>query len=155
MTLCEVLAGLGQDRLNEVLRHISLGKLRTYQMFERIKLRFHVQKLNQEALRKIGPKLWARIQAGEEELAMEMSQAVLVSHLDMIVAALDHLKVPHQEGFFEKDANVGSYLVDGWQDQMLAHLKDRYPEALIVYYINHLAHEVDENAPVYLPAGAR
>lgn len=155
MTLCEVLAGLGQDRLNEVLRHISLGKLRTYQMFDRIKFRFRVTKLNQESLRKIGPKLFARIEAGEEELAMEMSQAILVSHMEMIVAALDHLKVPHQEGFFEKDANIGSYLVEGWQEQMLAHLKDRYPEALVLYYINHLAHEVDPDSPVYLPTGAR
>jgi hypothetical protein len=153
MTLCAVLTGLGQDRLAEVLRLVSLGKLRTYQMFDRVKARFHVQKLNQEALRKIAPKLWARIQSGEEELAQELSQAVLVSHLDMIVATLDHLKVPHQDGFFDKDANVESYLVEGWQDRALVHLKGRYPEALAVFYINHLAHEVDENSPIFLPAG--
>lgn len=154
MLLCEVYAGLGQDRVNELLRLISPGKLRTYQMYDRIKTRMHLDKINQESLRKVGPKIWARIQAKEEVVAVEVSQAILVSHLDMIVAALDFLEVPHQEGFFEKDAVVANYLKDNWQQRVIDQFRGKYPEALLVFYLNHLAHEVDADAPVFLPAAA-
>lgn len=154
MLLCEVYAGLGEDRVLDLLRHISPGKLRTYQMYDRIKTRMHLDKINQESLRKIGPRIWARILAGEEVVAVEVSQAILVSHLDMIVAALDFLKVPHQEGFFDKDAVVADYLKDDWQQRVVDQLRGKYPETLLVFYLNHLAHEVDPDAPVYLPAAA-
>ena len=124
-------------------------------MFDRIRIRLHCAKLNQETLRKIGPRVWERVLANDEDLAVELSQAILVSHMDMIVAALDHLGVPHSEGFFDKDANVGSYLPEGWQQRLVDHLSPKFPEALIVFYVNHLAHEVNPEAPVFVPAGAQ
>jgi hypothetical protein len=154
MTLCEVYEGLGMDRVLELVRLIQPGKLRTYQMYDRVKTRMHLDKINQEGLRRAGPRVWARIQAREEVLAVELAQAILVCHLDMVVAALDFLKIPHNEGFFEKDFEVRQYLNDGWQQSVLEHLRAKHPEALVLFYLNHLAHEVDGNSPVFLPAAA-
>ena len=42
----------------------------------------------------------------DDEFATDLAQAILVSHLDMIRAVLDHLGVPHEDGFFAKDAEV-------------------------------------------------
>ena len=35
-----------------------------------------------------------------------LAQAILISHLDMIRAVLDHLGIPHEDGFFAKDAEI-------------------------------------------------
>ena len=46
----------------------------------------------------------------------ELAQAILISHFDMIKAVLDHLGVPHEEGFFSKDTDVAALLKDGVYD---------------------------------------
>ena len=79
-----------------MLRTVSMGKLKTYQLFERFKTRCHLQKLNTETLRKAEPRLFERIKAGEDELATELAQSVLICHLDLIIAVLDYLGVPHE-----------------------------------------------------------
>src|SRR5450755_2832512 len=92
MQISGIFLALGDDIFGELIRRISLGRLRSYQLFDQIKARTHLVKLNNEHLRKAAPKLWARIQTGEEEdLAVDLSQAILVSHLDLIVEALDML----------------------------------------------------------------
>ena len=48
MQLSDVFLNLGEDRFSQLLRGISIGKLRTYQLFERLKFRFHLVKLNTE-----------------------------------------------------------------------------------------------------------
>lgn len=154
MPLSEIFVGLGQANLDQQLRTVSLGKLKTYQLFDRLRIRLHVTKLNQEALRKIGPKLFARLSAPEEDLAVELSQAILVSHLDMIVAVLDHLGIPHQDGFFEKETDVKAHLADGWQSRCYEHFRDKYPSAVLAFYLNHLAHEVAPGSPLFVPAAA-
>ena len=151
MTMCEVFLGLGQERLGQMLSRISLGKLRTYRMFDAVRIRLHLGKMNQEALKKVAPKLWPRLEANEEDLASDLAQAILVSHLDMIIAVLDQLGVPHQDGFFDKDADVGSFLTQGWQDRAYAAFCEKYPASVLLFYLNHLAHEMDENAPLYRP----
>ena len=50
----------------------------------------YLTKLNSETLRKAAPRIWARIGERNDELASEVSQAILISHLDMIRAVLDH-----------------------------------------------------------------
>ncbi|OYW09510.1 MAG: hypothetical protein B7X34_06610, partial [Acidobacteriia bacterium 12-62-4] len=105
MQLCDIYLGLGEATFRDLLKQISLGKLRTYQLFERIKLRLRVVKLNGESLLKSAPRQWARLQDERDgDLAMDLSQAILVSHVDtLIVPVLNFLGVPHTEGFFDKD----------------------------------------------------
>jgi len=152
--LCDVYEGLGQVRVSELLGQISIGRLRTYQMFDRIKTRLRLNKLNQENLKKIAPKVWARILEGDEVLALELAQSILVSHLEMIIEILNFLGVPHQEGFFEKDAEIAAHLTDGWQQRVLDNFRAKHPETLLLFYVNHLAREVSSESQVFVPAGA-
>jgi hypothetical protein len=52
MQLSGVFLQLGEERLPQLLRGISIGKLKTYQLYERFKLRTHLAKVNTENLRK-------------------------------------------------------------------------------------------------------
>src|ERR1700712_1076527 len=115
MQMCGVFRALGPDIFHQLVRGISIGKLKTYQVYERFKLRARLVKLNSEALRKAEPKFWARIEAGEEDFATDLSQVFLLSHLAMIVDILNFLGIPNEEGFFDKDLKPESYLQEGWQ----------------------------------------
>jgi hypothetical protein len=151
MQLSELFLGLGQDAFPHLLRGISLGKLRTYQLFDRVKTRAHLAKLNQETLRKAAPRLWTRLAERDEELAGDLSQAVLVSHLDLIIAVLDFLEVPHNEGFFDKNAELASKLSGDWRQRAFDRFKSIHPEPILLFYLNHLAREVDENCALFQP----
>lgn len=151
MQLSDIFRGLGRPTFDQLLRAISLGKLKTFQLFDRVKTRLHLAKLNQDNLRKAAPRLWQRLEAGDNELAADLSQAILVSHLDLIIAVLDYLGVPHTDGFFEKDTNVAAHLTNGWQQRAFDNFHDRFPQAVLLFYLNHLAHEVDENTQLFLP----
>jgi hypothetical protein len=152
MTLPEIYQHLGEPACGELLRSISLGRLRTFQLFDRVKTRLHVQKLNSEALRKIAPRTWQRLNEPDEQLAQELAQAILISHLEMIKEVLDYLAIPHEDGFFAKDLKPADYLKDGWQQRVYGHFKGQHPEALLVFYVNHLAHEVLPDAAFTGPA---
>jgi hypothetical protein len=154
MQICDVFQKLGEETFHQLLRGISIGKLKTYQLFDRMKARLHVNKLNSESLRKVAPRAWERIAQPDEEFASEIAQAILVSHLDMIKAVLDHLEVPHEEGFFAKDADVQSYLKDGWQQRVWNQFHATYQPAALLFYINHLALEVAKAEDVFRPAAA-
>src|SRR3954468_6401491 len=100
MDISDVYLGLGQDAFAHLIRGISIGKLKTYQIYEGFKVRAHLVKLNTESLRKAVPKLWERVGGGDEDFARDLAQSILVSHMDMIAAVLDFLQVPHEGGFF-------------------------------------------------------
>lgn len=152
MLLCEVFRNLGEDRFSKLLRTISIGKLKTYQLYERLKVRIHIAKLNTENLRKAEPRLWERLNTGDDEYATDLSQAILVSHLDLIVAVLNFVGIPHEEGFFAKDLDAKTYLTDGWAERVYAQFKDTFGEPLVLFYINHLIFELQKDEPLYLPA---
>jgi len=152
MQVAEIFLGLGQDSFAQLLRSISIGKLKTYQLYDRVKTRFHLAKLNSENIRKANPRLWARLTEQDEEFASDLSQAILVSHLDMIKAVLDHLGIPNEEGFFAKDIDGSKYLSDGWQQKTYDQFKDRYPAALLLFYINHLGWEIAKAEQVFQAA---
>jgi hypothetical protein len=151
MQISDIFVGLGEDRFSAMLRTVSMGKLKTYQLFERFKTRCHLQKLNTETLRRVEPKLFERIKS-EDELATELGQAILICHLDLIIAVLNLLEVPHEEGFFQKDVDVSTYLKEGWEDRVFAQFKDKFPESVLLFYINHLSWEVLKTDKVYQPA---
>ena len=151
MTLSELLRGLGQERFEALLREVSMGALRTYRLFESFKVRARLLKLNREKLRNAAPKLWERLGAGDEDLARELSQGVLVSNLDFVVEALDHLGIQHDgNGFFDKEAQADDKLKEGWRENLLAAFRERYPEHLILLYINHLDWELGKPGAVFV-----
>jgi len=152
--LSDIFLRLGEDSFQESMRSISMGKLRTYQLFDRMKTRVHLTKLNSETLRKAAPRVWARLQenSADEDLATDLAQAVLVSHLDLIKAVLDYLGVPHEEGFFAKDADIAGHLKEGWQRDVWEKFHEKFPPAPLLFYINHLAWEITKAEEVFTPA---
>jgi hypothetical protein len=152
MQLSGVFLALGQDVFRQLVCGISIGKLKTYQVYERFKLRTRLTKLNAEALRKAEPRFWARIEAGEEDFAGDMAQVFLLSHLQMIIDVLDFLKIPHQDGFFDKDLDPATYLTEGWQARTFNEFTGKYPREILLFYINHLDWELNKGDQVFLPA---
>jgi hypothetical protein len=152
MQMCGVFMALGPDVFQDLLRHVSMGKLKTFQIYDRFKARAHLTKLNSETLRKASAKLWARIEAGEEDFATDLSQVLLISHLDMIVDVLNFLKIPHQDGFFDKDLKPEEYLTEGWQERVYQEFTGKHPRALLLFYINHLDWELTKSETLFVPA---
>src|SRR4051794_9364925 len=103
MQLSDVFLQLGEERLRQLVRVISIGKLRTYQLYDRFRTRTHLPKVNTEILRKSVPKFWQRLNTHDQEFATDLAQAILIAHMDMIAAVLNFLGIPNQEGFFDKD----------------------------------------------------
>ena len=152
MQLYDVFLQLGEERLGQLVREISIGKLRTYQLYDRFRTRTHLPKVNTELLRKAVPKFWKRLEAQDIEFATDLSQAILIAHMDMIIEVLNFLGIPNQEGFFEKDLEAKAFLTDGWQQRTIEHFKGKYPDALFLFYINHLGCELGGEEAAYLPA---
>lgn len=152
MRLSDVFLSLGRESFEVLLRQISIGRLKTYQLFDRMKARLHLHKLNSEALRKSAPRAWERIAGGDEDFAAELAQAILISHLEMIKAVLDHLEIPHQDGFFSKDADLARNLAEGWQQRVWEKFHAAYPGPALLFYINHLGWEVANAQEVFAPA---
>ena len=154
MRLSEIFLALGEPAFTQLLRSVSIGKLKTFQLYERVKVRFHITKLNSENLRKAAPRLWVRVAEGDDEFATDLAQIVLVSQLDMIRDVLDFLGIPHEDGFFAKDLDATEKLTEGWQSRVLEQFRGKYAEALLIFYINHLAFELTKDAALFQPAPA-
>ncbi len=151
MQLCEVFLNFNEDDFAALVRGISLGKLRTYQMYDAFKARAHLSKLNTDTLRRATPRLRERLAGGDEELAKDLAQAILLSHLDMIPAVLDFLGIPHENGFFAKGLDPSPYLQPGWQQRVFDEFKGKFPTNILLLYINHLAWELDKPAACFRP----
>ena len=152
MKLCGVFLALGPDVFHQLVRGISIGKLKTYQVYERFKTRARLPKLNSESLRKAEPKMWARIEAGEEDFATDLSQVFLLSLLSMIVDVLNFLNIPNEDGFFDKDLKPEQYLTEGWHKRVFDEFSAKYPPQILLFYINHLDWELNKTEQVFLPA---
>jgi hypothetical protein len=152
MQLCDVFLELGEDRFSRLVSSISIGRLKTFQLYERFKTRSHLPKLNVEALRNAAPRLWVRLKDHNDDYATDLAQAVLVSHLDMIVDVLNFLAIPHEDGFFAKDLDAKPFLTDGWEARVFENFRARYSEALLLFYINHLSWELLGAEKFFVPA---
>jgi len=152
MQITDVYLGLGQEAFEQLIRGISIGKLKTFQIYEGFKVRAHLNKVNTEILRKSTPKFWARISEPDEDFAKDLAQAVLVSHLDMITAVLDSLGVPHENGFFAKDMDPKPYFTEGWEGKVCEQFRKVFPEAILIFYMNHLRWELLGATELYRPA---
>ena len=151
MDISEVYRSLGQEGFAQLIRGISIGKLRTYQIYEGFKVRAHLTKVNTESLRKSTPKFWDRIMAGDEEFGRDLAQSILVSHLDLIGGVLDFLGVPHENGFFAKDMDPKPYFTEGWEDRVFEKFRAGNSEPLVLFYINHLRWEMLGATEPYRP----
>lgn len=154
MQLADIFLALGQPAFEQLVRGVSIGKLKSFQLFERVKLRFHLAKLNSETLRKASPRLWSRIEEHDEEFATDVAQVVLVSHMDMIKDVLDFLAIPNEDGFFPKDLDATDKLAEGWQQRVWDQFRGKYAEAILLFYINHLGWELLKTEQVFQPAPA-
>jgi hypothetical protein len=143
---------LGEEHLRQLVRGISIGKLRTFQLYDRFKTRTHLSKVNTENLRKATPRFWERLNAHDEEFATDLSQAILIAHMDMITNMLNFLGIPNQEGFFEKDLDAKPHLTEGWQARAFDRFRNEYPASLLLFYISHLGWELGGESRVFLPA---
>ena len=152
MQISDVYLGMGEESFGQLIRSISIGKLRTYQIYEGFKVRARLAKLNTEGLRKAVPRLWARISEPDEDFAKDLAQAILVSHIDMISAVLDFLGVPHENGFFAKDMDAKPYFTEGWEERVSGKFQGVYPEPILSLYINHLRWELLDAAEFCRPA---
>jgi hypothetical protein len=152
MQMCGVFQALGPEVFHQLVRGISIGKLKTFQVYERFKVRAHLVKLNSESLRKAEPKFWSRIEANDEEFATDLSQVFLLSHLEMIVDVLNLLGIPNDQGFFDKDLKPEQYLTEGWQQRVFEQFAPKYPREILLFYINHLDWELNKTEQVFVPA---
>lgn len=151
MQLSEVYLGLGPDAFGQLVRRISIGKLKTYQIYEGFKVRAHLHKMNTDVLRKAIPRFWVRLGEHDEDFARDLAQAVLVSHLDMITAILDFLGVPHENGFFAKDLDPKPHFSEGWETRVYEKFREHYPEPVLLFYMNHLRWELLDAPDAYRP----
>jgi hypothetical protein len=152
MQLSEVFLSLGEGTFADLTRQISIGKLKTYQLYEPLKTRARLVKLNTESLRKATPRFWTRLGERDEDFARDLAQAVLVSHLQMLVDVLNFLGIPNQDGFFDKSLDPAKYLTDGWQGRVFEQFRDKYPPPVLRLYINHLAWELEKEPAMFVPA---
>ncbi|HMD71428.1 MAG TPA: hypothetical protein VKF41_08795 [Bryobacteraceae bacterium] len=152
MQISDVFLGMGQEDFGQLVRSISIGKLRTYQIYEGFKVRAHLHKLNTETLRKALPKFWTRIGERDNGFATDLSQAVLVSHLDLVASVLDELNIPHENGFFSKDMDPKPHFAEGWEQRVYLKFHGTCPDALLIFYINHLRWELLAAEDLFRPA---
>ncbi|MCW5962939.1 MAG: hypothetical protein KIT83_02785 [Bryobacterales bacterium] len=145
MQLHAIFQGLGDARFRELLAQISMGRLKTYQLYEPLKVRTHLHKLNADSLKKAAPRLWDRVVAGDEALASEVAQSVLVSKMEVVIEVLDFLGIPHRDGFFEKETPLAEHLTEGWQRRVYEAFHTKHSPAFVVFYVNHLAKEAHED----------
>lgn len=143
--------GLGREQFDELIGYVSMGALRTYKIFESVKVRSRLLKLNRQKLRAASGKLWDRIIEGDEPLAAELAQAMLVSRLQLVVDVLDFLGIEHDgNGFFDKGEDDLEALSDGWQQRIYDEFKDKQPSGLVLLYINHLDWETKNSDEPFL-----
>jgi hypothetical protein len=154
MQISDVYLGLGQEAFAQLIRGISIGRLKTYRIYEGFKVRAHLNKVNTETLRKATPRFWTRIGEGDIDFAKDLAQAILVSHLDMIAAVLDFLGVPHENGFFAKNLDAKPFFAEGWEERVYEKFRSLYPESVLVFYMNHLRWELLGAEEVFRPAGS-
>ena len=154
MQLCDIFLQLGPEGFAQLTRSVSIGKLKTYQLYEGFKASAHLTKVNTESLRKSAPRFWQRLEGREEEFAKDLGQAVLVSHIDMIIAVLDFLGIPNEAGFFNKDVDAMPFLTEGWQGRVFERFRGTYPEPLLLFYINHLGWELAGATEAFVPKPA-
>lgn len=155
MDFPEVYERLGMERSDRLVRSVSIGALKTFNVYEAIKIRSQLHTLNRQKLRAASHNLWRRIVRGDADLARDLTQAVLVSNIAFVAAVLDHLGIEHDgNGFFAKEGDYTEQLGAGWERAVFDTFRDRYPEELVLLYINHLGWETATLERPFLGDGA-
>lgn len=143
MELAEVYQALGEERTARLLRTVSIGALKTFGVYKDVKVRSQLHTLNRQKLRAASPKLWQRIVAGDEDLAATVGKAILVSNVTLIIESLDFLEIEHDgAGYFDRDGDYSTRFAEGWERMLFERFRERYPEELVLFYVNHLGSEL-------------
>jgi hypothetical protein len=153
MELTDIFQSLGEENFRALVGTISISRLKTFKLYESLKARSHLPKLNVQGLKKVAPRFWERIREGDQDLASDLAQAILTGHFELIVDVLDFLGIPHHEGFFDKETDAAALLTEGWQSRAFDQFREKYPEPLLVLYLNHLSLEITKDKPLFVPAG--
>ncbi len=144
MELAAVYAALGEECSSRLIRKISIGATKTFGVYEEIKVRSRLRRLNRQALRTAAPRLWGRMANGDTHLAKDLSQGILVSNIPLVVAVLNDLGIEHDgSGFFDKDADYADQLVAGWPTRVLENHSEEHGRELVLLYINYLGWETE------------
>lgn len=144
MDLAEVYEALGQERVAPSIRTISMGALKTFGVYQAVKVRSRLRKLNRSNLRRAAETLWQRVADGDTDLGRDLSQAVLVSNIPLVTSVLDFLEIEHDgNGFYSKDSDHSDQLSEGWAERAFAHCEDRFDQDLVLLYINYLGWETE------------
>ena len=154
MALTDIFKAQGEDGFRELMRSISISRLKTYQLYDSLKARSRLPKLNVQGLKKVTPRFWERIQNGEEELASDLAQAILIGNFDLMIDVLNFLGVQHEDGFFDKDLDASEILAEGWQERAYTQFAGKYPSAVLLFYLNHLSWEITKEKTLFQPGGA-
>lgn len=142
MDLAEVYEALGQERVAGSIRTISMGALKTFGVYQSLKVGSRLRKLNRSNLQRAAGRLWQRVADGDTDLGRDLSQAILVSNIPLVTEVLDCLELEHDgNGFFSKDSDHADKLTEGWAERVFAHCKDRFDQDLVLLYINYLGWE--------------
>ncbi len=71
----------------------------------------------------------------------------------MIVDVLDFLKIPNEQGFFDKDLKPERLFDRGLAERVCSkQFSGKYPREILLFYINHLDWELTKAEQVFLPA---
>lgn len=151
MDLAEVYEALGQERVAPSIRTISMGALKTFGVYQAVKVRSRLRKLNRLNLRRAAETLWQRVADGDTDLGRDLSQAVLVSNIPLVTEVLDFLGIEHDgNGFYSKDDDHADQLSEGWAERAFVHCKDRFDQGLVLLYLNYLGWETETLKEPYL-----
>lgn len=144
MDLAEVYEALGQERVVRTARSISMGALKTFGVYQALKVGSRLRKLNRSNLQRAARNLWQRVADGDTDLGRDLSKAVLVSNIPLVIDVLDCLELEHDgNGFFSEDSDHADKLSEGWAEKAFAHCKDRFDQDLLLLYINYLGVETE------------
>lgn len=154
MDLAEVYEALGQERVAGSIGTISMGALKTFGVYQSLKVGSRLRKLNRLNLQRATGRLWQRVADGDTDLGRDLSQAVLVSNIPLVTEVLDCLELEHDgNGFFSKDSDHADKLTEGWAERAFAHCKDRFDQDLVLLYINYLGWETKALDEPFLGGG--
>ena len=82
MQLSAIFLGLGEQSFSALLGAISIGKLKTFQLYDRMKARLHLGKLNSENIRKAEPRFWARLGKNDDDFATDLDRGWLAGRAE-------------------------------------------------------------------------
>lgn len=138
-----IVRGLSEDKFSEVLTASTRQARETYFSRHRVE----APKKSKQGFAKPGAKNEARAkalhavlsQADDDEMCEEILRTWLLTKRPMLAAALDHLKIPHNDGLTEStDLDKVTELSGRALKELVAAVSQRAPKEDIAIYLKYL-----------------